>query len=458
MHEHFDVAIIGAGPAGVACGTTLSGRGLKVVVLDEQPGPGGQVWRNIEAAGRFGRPEAIWSDYALGREAVDRFRRSDCAYRPNTQVWQIEPGWRLFLNSPGDVGGISASRIILAVGAQERPMPLAGWQLPGVMTVGAAQILLKTSGTLPSGAPYLVGSGPLLLYYASQMLMLGARPAGIIDLRERKSLPVGLLLAAARRNIGALLKGLDWLRLLAMHRIPLIKARAVSALGDNRLEAIEIVERSGRIRRVAAELLLLHDGVVPRTHEGAMAGLPYRWDREQQCLVAAPAQDMRQADAIVVGDAARIGGARAALATGTLAGLALAQAMGRGHPQDRKLQQRMTRQAAGQTDLRAFLDHHYAPGGNGLSLPDNAVVCRCEEVTAGTIRGLARQVSGLDELKARTRIGMGACQGRNCALSAAQLLAAHRGEAVEAPAYRVRPPARSLRIEELSRLPGELPT
>src|SRR5690606_22403536 len=148
----------------------LAGRGLSVGVIDEQPGPGGQVWRNIESGGRFERPASVWSEYSAGREAIARFRESGSTYLPGTQAWQIEPGWRLFLKGSGSVDLVSADRLVLAVGAQERAMPFPGWQLPGVMTVGAAQILLKTSGSIPETPPWLAGDGPLLLYYASQLL------------------------------------------------------------------------------------------------------------------------------------------------------------------------------------------------------------------------------------------------------------------------------------------------
>ncbi|HQZ12810.1 MAG TPA: NAD(P)/FAD-dependent oxidoreductase [Devosia sp.] len=449
----FDVAIVGAGPAGLACSATLAERGLTVALIDEQPSPGGQVWRNIEAADRFADPSTIWSDYEAGRAAVARFRRSGCTYLPKTQVFQIEPGWRLFANSGATADLLEADRLVLAVGAQERPMPFAGWQLPGVMTVGAAQILLKTSGTVPETAPWLAGSGPLLLYYASQLLAMGVRPAGIIDLRPPQPVAVRQLLGAVRANAGALLKGARWLAALRTSGVPIIRARQIAVRGGERLEFIEITRSNGEIRREAASILLVHDGVVPRTHEGAMAGARYRWDEALACVVAAA--DGEPDAPVIVGDAARIGGATSALAEGQLAGLDIAAALGKAQPSDSGLRAMLAKSLAAERALRGFLDHHYPPRPVGDDIADETVICRCEEITAGTIRAHAADVAGIDELKAHTRIGMGRCQGRNCAAVAARLLAHHSGKPQENFAYRVRPPARAIRIDELARLPTE---
>jgi hypothetical protein len=453
MTVRFDVAIVGAGPAGLACGAVLAERGFKVAVLDEQPGPGGQVWRNIEAAARFAKPAAVWSDHSEGQAAVARFRRSGCTYLPGAQVFQVEPGWRLFATLGQTVDLLEADRLVLAVGAQERPMPFAGWQLPGVMTVGAAQILLKTSGVVPEAASWLAGSGPLLLYYTSQLLAMGVRPAGIVDLRPSRPLAAGSLLAAGRANPGALLKGANWLLSLRRSGVPFIRASEIAARGSGQLDSIEIVLPNGEVRREAATMLLVHDGVVPRTHEGAMAGVVYRWDDTQACLSAGGGDGLEVP--IVVGDAARIGGAKAALAAGHLAGLDIAASLQRSEPADRALRARLAKSLAAERALRGFLDQHYPARPVTAGIPDETVICRCEEITAGTIRRHAADVAGIDELKARTRIGMGRCQGRTCAATAARLLALQSGREPENFAYRVRPPARAIRIADLARLPAE---
>lgn len=178
LDEAFDLAIVGAGPAGMACAIAARKTGSKVVLIDEQPTPGGQVWRGIEASERFSHPKVLWSDYAAGRRTIAAFRRSGVSYLSMTQVFQIEPGWQLFLRGPEGTRALAARQLVLATGAIERPVVFSGWTLPGIMTVGAGQILLKRSGLIPDGPVWLAGRGPLLLLYAVQLLASGGAYRG----------------------------------------------------------------------------------------------------------------------------------------------------------------------------------------------------------------------------------------------------------------------------------------
>lgn len=153
MTRHVELLIVGAGPAGMSVVIAAKRHGLDVLVVDEQASPGGQIWRNVENA--TGRPwaAALGKSYADGAEVARRFRASAVAYEPQTQVWQLEAG-RAFLKRGGVATSIDADYLLLATGAQERPAPFPGWTLPGVMTVGAAQIVMKSSGQIrprPSG-------------------------------------------------------------------------------------------------------------------------------------------------------------------------------------------------------------------------------------------------------------------------------------------------------------------
>ena len=165
MKNHYQLLIIGGGPAGLAAAVTASGQGISCALLDEQAGPGGQIYRSIESAPEQ-RAQVLGTEYQRGKGLAEDFRACDVDYFPETKVWS--------LNNEREVGVlykeqskiISADQILVASGAMERPVPFPGWTLPGVMQAGAGQILFKSAGVIPSDGVVLAGSGPLLLLLA----------------------------------------------------------------------------------------------------------------------------------------------------------------------------------------------------------------------------------------------------------------------------------------------------
>src|SRR5690606_33760001 len=159
MTRTVDALVVGAGPAGISAATVLRELGMDVMVVDEQPAPGGQIWRAIETVATTPAGKLLGDEYLAGSDLARRFRACGAEYRPQTQVWQIEPGWQIFMSCTGKAETLRARQVLLATGAQERPAPFPGWTLPGVLTVGAAQILLKTSQQVPADPVWVVGSG-----------------------------------------------------------------------------------------------------------------------------------------------------------------------------------------------------------------------------------------------------------------------------------------------------------
>jgi NADPH-dependent 2,4-dienoyl-CoA reductase/sulfur reductase-like enzyme len=161
LHEldaFYDLAIVGAGPAGMSAATEASAVGANVVVFDENPAAGGQIYRGIEHNTTDRRP-FLGTDYWRGKDLLNAFITSGVSYVPQALVWSVEPqegdssnSIDLRVSVGGKSGIVKARRVIFATGAMERPMPLRGWTLPGVMSVGAAQIALKASGLLPTGS------------------------------------------------------------------------------------------------------------------------------------------------------------------------------------------------------------------------------------------------------------------------------------------------------------------
>lgn len=456
---HTDLLIVGAGPAGMAAAVAARQQGLSVRVVDDQPAPGGQIWRSIETVAATPRLTRLGEAYGAGAASAAAFRQSGAVYEPGAQLWQIEPGIRAFVTHDGRASSVTADALILATGAQERPVPFPGWTLPGVLTVGAAQILLKTSDAVPEKPVWIAGCGPLPLLYMTQLLAAGGQIAGFLDTTPRGRLGASLLhLAQGLSQLSDLAKGLSWDFKLRRAGFPIIRhVTEIAAEGDERIERLRYRTSDGHSGEVPAEVLLVHEGVVPNVHAPLSLGCRMDWQPAQQCYV--PALDVwgetSQPKIFVAGDGAGIGGAQAAELRGRIAALRIAAQAGR--ITDSKAEEL----AAGERRalkralaLRPFLDAYYAPRAQVFAPPDETVVCRCEEVTAGDLR--ARAVKGRpgpNQLKAFTRAGMGPCQGRQCGYTISHIVAAAQNRPVEEVGfYRIRPPLKPVTLGELASL------
>jgi NADPH-dependent 2,4-dienoyl-CoA reductase/sulfur reductase-like enzyme len=404
-----DLLIVGAGPAGIAAALEASDHGLSVLLLDENSAHGGRIWQALERRG------AKDADDKAALDAIARLRASPVDARYGATVWAIEPDRQVYFSQNGKVAIAEPKTILLATGTTERPVPIPGWTLPGVMTVGAAQIALKTGGLLPDGRTWLAGQGPLLLLYANQVLDAGGRIAGVIDLSARGA---GLR-AAGRLTLSSLFdvrKGLAWRQRLSRAGVRWLRATGLRADGSAALSGITFTADHGT-QREPADTLLLHDGVIPSIQMSRAVGCAHEWSEAQHCW--RPVTDEWGASSIpgilIAGDAAGIGGADAAFLSGRIAVLGL---LGRqAEARDLQAKRRM------RLGIRPFLDATFRP--LGLVPEEDTLVCRCEEITAAQIRAAARAgCQGMNQLKAYTRCGMGVCQGRTCGPVALDVLAA----------------------------------
>ncbi|WP_419895982.1 NAD(P)/FAD-dependent oxidoreductase [Roseomonas sp. USHLN139] len=455
----FDLAIIGAGPAGMSAALQAAGLGLAVIVLDEQPAPGGQIFRNVERAA--GDP-ALRGEYAeAGAALVRRFRAMpNVDYRPETTLWHADTGTGLLsVKAPAGPGEITARRLLLATGAQERPVPIPGWTLPGVMGAGAAQILLKQAGAVPRGRTVLAGQGPLLWLLAVQLARAGAPPVALLETTRPGSLRAALSRGGLWAGRAALAKGAALMLEARASGMRILRdVQQLRAEGEGRVQRVHWQDGGA----VDADTLLLHEGVIPGTHISRAMGLEHEWDAAQRCW--RPVLDAWGASSdgfvAVAGDGGGIGGWQAAMASGALAALDAAHRLGRidtAARDARAAQPRAELRAA--LALRPFLDRLYRPSNAVLAPPDDAtLVCRCEEVTAGAVRQAARMgATGPNQAKAYLRAGMGPCQGRFCGTTVAALIAETRGIPIaEAGALRPRAPYKPITIGELADLPQDV--
>ncbi|MGP1614702.1 MAG: (2Fe-2S)-binding protein, partial [Pollutimonas bauzanensis] len=328
-----------------------------------------------------------------------------------------------------------------------------------VMTVGAAQIVLKTSNQVPAEPVWIAGSGPLVLLYMAQLLKAGGKIAGWLDTAPpgawRRGLPYFLKAVGSWRDMR---KGYGWMRELRAADVPVIRGvRQFRAEGEGRLAHIVYESHDGAAHRVPAGLLLVHEGVVPSIHMTKALECKHVWLTEQACL--APELDAwgetSQAGLFVAGDGAGIGGARAAEARGELAALGAAIRAKKVSPETAaRAAAPLRRKLAAQLAIRPMLDAMYPPRASLSAPSDDTIVCRCEELTAGDIRAAAKiGHPGPNQIKSFTRAGMGPCQGRQCGYTIAHILAAEQNCPVaEVGFFRIRPPLKPLTIGELASL------
>ncbi|MGI9436952.1 MAG: FAD-dependent oxidoreductase [Geminicoccaceae bacterium] len=455
MTEHVEVAVIGAGPAGLAAADVLGEAGCRTALLDEQPGPGGQIYRGI-AAVDDARKRLLGDDYAAGARLLSALDHGTVEHLAGATVWQVTPDRRLSFSIDGKARSLNADQLLIATGAIERPMPFPGWTLPGVMTVGAGQILLKTSGLLPPSPCILAGSGPLLYLLATQYLAAGMKIDAIVE-----TTPKGNFRKALKHATGALIsnrylrKGLAMLNRLRQAGIPHYRqARELVAEGKSEIEALTFIA-GGERRTLPCRSLLLHVGVTPNVQISRSLHFDHEWDPLQSCW--RPRIDPLGGTSLpgirIAGDGAGIAGAEAAIHGGRLAAFAILAELGKLTPdQHDAIANRDLLSYRRHARARPFLDALYAPSPEFLDPSDDAVICRCEEVTAGQIRSFVDLgCKGPNQAKAFGRSGMGPCQGRYCGLTVSSVIAAKRGaEMADVGYYRIRPPLKPITLGELA--------
>lgn len=453
-----DVVIIGAGPAGMACAIEAAAKGLSTIVLDENPQPGGQIYRAIESASE-NRLRVLGHDYARGRELASEFRQSSGVdYRPDSTVWNIGPDRLVEFSRDGKSSAIRASHLVVATGAIERPCPLPGWTLPGVTTAGALQILLKTSGIIYQDT-VLTGSGPLLWLLAAQMVDAGSPPKAIVETVPRgrlfNALPELMTALGAREY---LLKGMSMIRKVKRAGVRIhVGADDIAIEGSGAVSAIRFRSK-GTEHRIATDSVALHQGVVPNQQVTRLLGCRHFWDDSQKCFRPKLSEDRETscAHVYVAGDGGGIEGAKSAEMQGRLVGLAIAEKEGHGtDPRIAELRLTLKREA----HVRPFLEKLYAPSRQILHPDDATVICRCEEVTAGSVReAVAQGAPGPNQVKSFLRTGMGPCQGRICGLVVTSVISESGGKSPDdVDYYRIRPPLKPLPLAELADYSADMP-
>lgn len=446
------VAVIGAGPAGVRACETLARHGMRVILIDEALKPGGQIYRQPpEGAERPG--EDIYGFEAAKARRVHHVipalaERVD--YRPQTLVWNIDKvgkAYRLDLLRDAKLQTTTVDRVIIATGAVDRVVPFPGWTLPGVFTLGAAQIALKSQGVAIGQRIALVGAGPLLPLLTHQYLKAGLKPVAVLDVTAI-SAKIGAL-GGLISQPATLAKGVYYTSKAWLGGAPIRSSvRSIRALGTQRVTGLSFTMPGERTGEVACDAIAASFGLRSETQLADLAGCDFEFDSQSHQWQ--PKRDSAGRSSVLgvylAGDGAAIGGADVAELAGARAALALiADNSGTIDLREvAQLDRRLNRLA---TFRRALEQAYPFPTHLLDNADDTTIVCRCEGIDAAALRQSVRtqEPREVNRLKAFTRIGMGRCQGRMCGHGAAEILARETGVSIAAAGrLRAQPPIKPL--------------
>lgn len=453
--ETVDILIIGAGPAGLAAAEVAARAGCGVMVVDERAYPGGQFYKQPVTAAKVvaGQDQQGLDGAAL----IARVHAAGASFRTGTLVWggsrDDDSTLRLALHSPEGASYVRAKVLIIATGAYEQPPLFEGWTLPGVMTTGAAQTLLRSYGVVPGHRIVVAGNGPLNLQVGLELARAGATVAAIVESAAppwARPHPTARMVLAAP---GLAFAGLRQLAELKRRGVPVLwRHKLVAATGAARVEQAVVSDPNGRRTHIAVDALCVNEGFTPSSELARLFGCihdvrmrAFSWlevQRDENGRTSQP-------DIFVVGEAGGFGGAHIAMAQGRLAGAAAAASLG--HVPVDTIDDR--RKLASAQRFQAALWQTFAPDPQQAApFAGDEIVCRCESISLSSIMAAEQQIGRPDAptIKRLTRAGMGRCQGRYCMPRIASLMGREARESdFPAPQMPLRPiPLAAISVEK----------
>lgn len=441
------VAIVGAGPAGMAAAIELARAGAKVTIVDEGARAGGQIYRQAPAP--FATSAGPAASHAVGHSPghergaalLAALAQTDVTLLSGATVWDASPRHLAFEHN-GAAHVLTCERVVLAPGAYDLCLPFPGWTLPGVITAGAAQVMVRGFAIAPGTRALVAGTGPLLLPTVTALLSAGVTVVAAVEANgkgARLRAGLGMLRSKARMR-----EAFYYLHALDQHAVDYRTGWAVvRAEGDDAVTAATIarIDKDGRVRAgseetLAVDVVCTGYGLLPSIELARLLGCATRWVPVRGGHLPTHDADMQTSvpGVFVAGEIAGIGGADVAIAEGSIAGMAAARSLGLtvadGARRVRLAQRARTKE---RKVSDALLAAFAIPAGLYDLADDDTIVCRCEDVPLRQLDAVGRVFgSDLRSLKMGSRAGMGPCQGRICQ-AAIWMLARRRLGSSETP-------------------------
>ena len=432
----FDLVIIGGGPAGIAAAATAAKHGLSVALIDERPTLGGQIYKRVGPGFKVKSAKEVGKDYFLGEELINELENSSVELFLETLVGTIENSAVVIVRNGESAERLSYKKLLISPGAYDRPVAFPGWTLPGVITAGAAQSLVKTQRVNPGSRIFFAGSGPLALAFPAQLSGYGANIVGIIEAAPRPGIFKALrILLAVIGNLDLMRDAAKYQFHLISNRIPMTYRRIIiSANGKDRVESVTHakVDKNWRVipgteKTVEVDALCVGYGFFPSVELFRLLGceLAYEESRGGAVVKLDNWGATSVANVFGAGDGTGISGSYVAIARGRLAALKIAAELGK------ISETSLTALATGfqktfkrRTKFQSAINNAYEIKSGIYALADNkTVICRCESVTLENILPVLESTVDPSVVKAYTRCGMGLCQGRNCQRQISALIA-----------------------------------
>lgn len=437
-----DVLVIGAGPGGLVAASIAAESGAEVVLLDERPIAGGQFYKQPLSFDAV--PKSLSGDrqFADGRALIERVRRSGASLLAGRVVWGTFAA-NEFAVFDGTCSRIyKPKRTIVATGAYERGLPLPGWTLPGVMTTGAAQTMMRSYGVLPGGRVLVAGNGPLNLQVALELKRAGADVVAVAELAAAPG-PASIIngLRMLRSAPGLTLNGIRYLAALMARGVPVYYGQGLVSIEKTKAALKARVGRIGEVNSEAGQCFEVDAvcagyGFQPNNEILRGLGCSHRFDEKRGHLVTERNRECETSVSGIyaIGDCCGLGGALAAREEGIIAGSAAARSLGlnlTGQQEENATHamERLPQHRAFQSALwQIFAAQRYQ---TELAKPET-LICRCENVSLQILEEtIADGNPSIGTVKRRTRLGMGACQGRYCVPVAAAMIAKRDGRPVD---------------------------
>jgi NADPH-dependent 2,4-dienoyl-CoA reductase/sulfur reductase-like enzyme len=460
----FDLVIVGGGPAGLAAASEAASHGLTVAVIDERVTFGGQIYKQMGIGFSVKNDSALTAEQKRGTQLIHSVENPLISPMLSTTVLSIEGSTLMIVENGSSAKKIEFKRLLLSPGAYDRPVAFPGWTLPGVITAGGAQTLVKTQRVSPGDRILFAGSGPLALAFPAQIKDYGANVVLALESgRGPRISDLPSLIVAIPGNIHLLRDAVKYRWGLLKTRVPMRYQRMIVEVGGrNKVEyAVHSkVDRNwrpiaGTEERVEVDAVCVGYGFLPSTELLRLLGCSFTYKENLGgfCVDVDEWGQTSVENVFAAGDGAGVEGVYVATYRAKVAAIKVAEELGKiTTPEAEQLAAKSRKGIASKRKFQKFLFRMYSVGEGIYELCDsNTTICRCESVKKEKIDEAINTTSDVSVVKALTRAGMGLCQGRNCQRQIAALISKrHNMEIADVPVATPRFPVKPVSLGSIA--------